>query len=544
MKNSTALVMISLVTLAGSTVALAEDDASSRKGVAFQTTVDRLSSEPLGPDAVREVTEEALEQVAKMQERILHGKAHPESGPPFEHLDIDPSLIIPRNPPTDLVKSDGSGDIILYVNTIPTDVVPPTFRGVVDEPAVAASGDQVFYTGNWYAADSNNDGTDFSHFSPYPGPFPAPAGESFCCDQTMAHDPGSNTIFWLQQFVPGSSNTGTQRINVDQNSDGTWDCAYDITSILVGFAPNTWLDFPDLTVSDSFLYHASNAFYSNSSWAGAYAGRYPLSEMAACSTPLTIQGYRTTGLGSFRFARGAQDTMYFAAHGSSASMWVFTWADGDSSPTGAGKGITPWSNGNRVCPDPDGVNWCTFYDGRIQSGFLVGSTVGWMWSPSQGGSFPYPYVRISTFDTSNNLEPIEDIDIWSPDFAYMYPSAAVNSDGEIGGAVMWGGGDTHYASCSAWMAQSPDAAGFVPLESTLSIAGTKGPASSGGRSGDYTVSNVYYPDDTQFVGACFAYHSENSAEATYMRFGLELSEDIFADGFESGDTSIWSAVSP
>ncbi len=208
------------------------------------------------------------------------------------------------------------------------------------------------------------------------------------------------------------------------------------------------------------------------------------------------------------------------------------------------KSITPWASGSYWCPGPDGKNWCGRHDGRIQGGFLEGNTVGWIWTPSQGGSFPFPYVRISTFDTGNALTPFDDIDIWSPDVAYMYPSVSVNAVGQLGGTVMWGGGDTHYPSCSAWVADGPTQDDLVPLAQTLSIAGNFGAQNGDQRSGDYTLSEVYYPDDTQFVGACFAYQTSGRGTSTYIRFGREADGGIFADGFELGNSAGWSYATP
>ena len=115
----------------------------------------------------------------------------------------------------------------------------------------------------------------------------------------------------------------------------------------------------------------------------------------------------------------------------------------------------------------------------------------------------------------------------------------VNSAGELGGTVMWGGGSTHYPSCSAWMASTPTAAGFVPLNHTTAIAGNFGPLNSDDRSGDYTMTTLYHPDDLQFAGACLAYNSLGSGTMTYVRFGDASDTVIFIDGFESGDVTAW-----
>jgi hypothetical protein len=538
------LSLVLVFMMVGAVSATAEETNEPNEDKVIHTTVDRID-EARDPALLDQSTPESERQIAELEARLVEGRQHPKPGAPMEILELDPSVLVPRNPPVDLRRTDGP--VVgpeLFVNTNPSDAVSVNSRSEVHEPAVAAAGDRVFYTANWYSATSSDGGENFSYVNPYPGPFAAPTGESFCCDQTMAHDPGSNTIFWLQQFYrTGSTNTGTQRINVDQNSDGVWDCAYDINTLMVGFPTNTWFDFPDLAVSSNYLYHSSNTFTFTNSWAGGYAGRYPLAELASCATPLTIDAF-TSSSGSFRFSRGADTTMFFASHQSNAALRIWTWPDANPSPASSLKSIAAWSNGSHWCPGPDGENWCGFHDGRIQSGFLAGDTLGFVWTPSQGGSFPYPYVRISTFDTENGLAPVDDIDIWSPDLAYMYPSAAVNTAGELGGTIMWGGGDTHYPSCSAWVAESPAESDLVPLAHTLSIAGNYGAQNADERSGDYTMSEVYFPDTTQFVGACFAYPTIGRGTSSYIRFGRTLAPEIFADGFEGGNTNAWSSTNP
>lgn len=532
--------------MAGTGFGTAEEALAGPDETVIHLTIKRLDATPRDPDLLGQTTEESDAMVSSLQERLMQGRQHPQAGPPFEGLNISPDLLVPGNPPTNPgIVVDGQTTIVLHVNSTSSNPAPVSYRSEVPEPAVAASGDRVFYTANWFAATSSNGGADFSFVNPGPGPFPAPAGESFCCDQTMAHDPSSNSILWLQQFYPsGSTNTGTQRINVDQNSDGVWDCAYDINTVLVGFPTNTWFDFPDLTVSSNYLFHASNAFTFAGGWAGAYVGRYPLSEMASCSTPLTIDGYRTTSYGSFRLSRGADTTMYFAAQPNNVALRIWSWPDADASPSSVSRPVAAWSDNPRQCPGPDGRNWCGFHDGRIQSGFISGSTVGFVWTPSQGGSFPFPYMRVSTFDAGNDLASVDNIDIWSPDVAFMYPSASVNSAGELGGTVMWGGGTVHYASCSAWMAETPTAADFVPLNHTTSTAGAFGPSNGNSRSGDYTMSTSYYPDDLQFAGACFSYLSLGSSTTTFVRFGKQSNDVVFADDFEGGTTGAWSSAAP
>ncbi len=546
-RSKTFWIVVVACAFLGAAAGHAEDLDTPTDGTAIRTSVERVLGQPRDLEALGQTTAESEARIAELQARLMEGRQHPKPSAPMETVDLDPSELTPNTPPT-MTGGDGVTAPEIFVNANPSDAVSVFSRSEVHEPAVAAAGDRVFFTANWYAATSSDGGVGFDYVNPYPGPLPAPAGESFCCDQTMAHDPGTNTIFWLQQFIPTGFNppttdTGTQRINVDQDADGTWDCAYDIDTVVAGLGTGRWLDFPDLAVSSSYLYHTSNAFTFSFGWAGGFVGRYPLAELASCSTPLTVDAF-TSGYGSFRLSRGAETTMYFASHQSNAALRIWSWPDASSIPASVTRSVAGWSNTSRWCPGPDGRNWCGRHDGRIQGGFLTGATLGFVWTPAQGGAFPFPYMRISTFDVGDDLAHLEDIDVWSADYALMYPSVSVNSAGQLGGTVMWGGGDTHYPSCSAWIADGATSDDLVPFAMALSLAGSYGVINGDERSGDYTLSEVYHPDDTQFVGACFAYQSLGRGTSTFIRFGTGETADIFADGFESGDTGRWTSVSP
>ena len=166
-----------------------------------------------------------------------------------------------------------------------------------------------------------------------------------------------------------------------------------------------------------------------------------------------------------------------------------------------------------------------------------------MWTASQGGGFAKPYTRIATFDTGADLAHVEDVDIWSNDVGYVHASAAVNSAGQIGGTILWGGSAT-YQSCSAWLADGPTSSSFAPLDSANSFTGASGPSEN--RSGDYTWTNVYSPNTFQFTGACFALSSTTRAVSTFVHFGSASTAGgpIFIDGFESAGTGNWTTATP
>jgi hypothetical protein len=495
-------------------------------------------------DEMGELTEESQALIEQRRNREMRGRLHPWVAPPFPGGIVEPPRNEePLNPPVRFgTNRVASGPLVTFTDTVVSDVAPGTSRGTVAEPALAVAGDQIIFTANWWAASSTDGGATFSYVNPFSGPFAEPANEDFCCDQVTAYDPGSNTLFWLQQFIPSAGGVrGTQRINIDQGADGTWDCHLDVDPEDVGFGSQRWFDFPDLVVSDSYLWHASNVFTLQGAWAGSYAGRYLLSELAACSQSVNLDGFSSSQYFSFRFARGASDTMYFAAQHNQTNLRVYTWADGDASPTAATLPTAFWANLNHTCPGPDDREWCGRIDSRIQSGFVAGDVVGFVWTPSQNMTYPYPYTRIATYDASDNLAHLNDMNIWSEDEAFAYASTAVNSNGEIGGSVLWGGGATH-PSCLVWIADPADPGTITNLETVNIITGTEGPLNGEGRSGDYTWAATNYPNDEQFVASCFAFNLPRRATTHFVRFGREDIGELFSNGFESGETNLWSDV--
>ncbi|MEM9593102.1 MAG: hypothetical protein AAGD06_02495 [Acidobacteriota bacterium] len=409
--------------------------------------------------------------------------------------------------------------LLLEANTNPVSVAPSGFSSTVNEPSVAATNDYVFYTANWYAASSTDGGNSWSYVNPYTGPFPEPAGETFCCDQQAHYDDGTNAVFWLHQLIPdGSTDNGTQRVNVDQGADGTWDCFYDLTPQDAGFAQATWPDYPDMSVSDQHLFVTSNVFPSGpGSFVGAFVARLPLADIGTCQS--TTADYHTeTSFGSFRTTQGAGDTMYFADHQTTTSIRVWSWPQASSAPTSVLRTINAFLTGTRVCPGPDGRDFCGFIDSRIFGGAVAGNQVAFFWTPQQnaGGGFPFPYSQGVVLDAGSNLAVTDQPLIWSNDAAWIYPSLASNASGGFGGTVLWGGG-TFFPQCSAFLADAENSTTFNPLEHTVVISGTTGPSSN--RSGDYLSTRTYHPNNEVYAGSCFSYFATGAGSSRYVLFG-------------------------
>ena len=326
-----------------------------------------------------------------------------------------------------------------------TDVTPATAGSTsfVDEPSVSQVGQTVFYTGNWFGALSTDGGRTFTFVNPFTGPFP-PVNAGFCCDQSVVADPSRNVIFWEQQYI-NDGNTATQRINVDRNADGTWDCDYDFTPQNLGLPAGRQFDFPDLVVGANSLYHSSNIFNQTSPFATeAMISRYPLNEMSNCQG-FGYQAIVRNDNFSLRATHGTGSTVYIGSHNSTSQIRIFNWTEGSGTYFFDDRNINAWSAGVGVCPGPDGKDWCGFADSRIQGAYLANGVIGFMWNASQGGGFAYPQVQVAQFRESDRAF-LSQAQIWNPSYAWQYPSVGVNGRGHLGGTIAVGGGSIRAAT--------------------------------------------------------------------------------------------------
>ena len=483
-----------------------------------------------------------------IRERWEHLQTTINRNYPFDPgpLQVSPGEVQPWAPPTDTGFIRGADGIQLEVNGTPSAAVPNGFSSAVNEPSVAAVGDYVFYTANWFAAVSTDAGASWDYVNPFAGPFEEPAGQSFCCNQQVHHDANSNTVFWLQQMIPTSSTAaGTQRINVDQDSNGTWDCFYDLTPQDAEFDNGTFPDYPDLSVSDRHLFVTSNVVTSEANeFKGAFIARAPLAEIASCSNAM-VDLHTETEFGSFRATQGAGETMYFATLESAASIRVWSWEENSAEPAAVSRSVNYFFSGARQCDDPSGVNWCGYVDSRLTGAAVSGNRAAFLWVAEENpaGGFPFPYTQGVILDTSNDLAVLEQPLIWSNDAAWVYPSLAANSQGGFGGTVLWGGG-TFFPRCSAFLIDRVNDHDWAPLEHEQVVNGLAG--AGGDRSGDYLSTRAYAPNDKVYAGSCFAYPQEGVGESRYVLFGRQsdfLPNTIFEDGFENG-LGAWSSATP
>jgi hypothetical protein len=207
--------------------------------------------------------------------------------------------------------------------------------------------------------------------------------------------------------------------------------------------------------------------------------------------------------------------MYFGSHATTTTLRLYSWPESTTAVTATDIPNTtypqhyPYScpkTGHGVASPSD---WCPrasgtggfAHDDRINSGWLANGVIGFSWDASQGTaaggmrpSFKYPYVHVLRIDEATKTRIDEPI-IYSPKYAVEWSSLAANSAGDVGGAVMWGGG-AYEENCGAVVNDPTSGPGFWEFHNLVSSKGD----TSAAKSGDYTSSRG---DGTGWVSACY-----------------------------------------
>ncbi|HEY0547162.1 MAG TPA: VCBS repeat-containing protein [Pyrinomonadaceae bacterium] len=393
-------------------------------------------------------------------------------------------------------------DLVVFRQHDMTPAEAPTGdRSSIAEPSTISVGNAVFYTSNWFAARSTDGGQTFSYVDPY-ATFPSVNG-GFCCDQVTAYAPTQDMALWGLQYVQSASG-GTFRIARTIGSAGiasnVW-TYYNFNPQNFGFAAGAWMDFPNMSVSATYVYASSNVFTSGGSFAGNVIWRVPLSELAAGGS-VNYNYLMRTDINSIRLVEGAGTTMYWAAFLNSTQMRIHRWDDGSTSVNWDDISLNSFTYLARdgVSTTIDGRNWAARADSRPLGAYVANGVIGVMWMAKQDGSFPHPYTIHARFNQSTRAL-ITQQQIWNSGFAWLYPNVTVNAAGNLGGIIAYGGGSTYYPSSAFWVVD--DVATALPLgENLAAITGNAGPSNNAW--GDYLSVHRHSLYPNTWVAATYA----------------------------------------
>lgn len=399
------------------------------------------------------------------------------AGPPIPDGPVQtPFNIAPTG--TGVASSSGAGSGVTFVRDTGTGQsgnFPP-------DPTVAATasaGGVVFASGNTYVLFSKDDGQTFTRVDPTTIGFPNADG-GMCCDQVILYSPKVNLFFWLIQYNSSAPNPpnpalpGPNRLRVAWASPesmktniNAW-TFFDLTSATFKLGQQA-LDFPDLALTDRFLYVSVDRQTSTTAVQGLVVARVPLSDIIAGGNigityyTSTESAAMSTATGS-RLAQNAGDTMYWGGHVDASHIKVFRWPDANGSMvTPHDAAVNTWCKSavNYTSTAPDKQQWLD--NSRTSASSIIGATRkpfkgivppggtppnGEVWlawgagADDVGGPCtqgrPQPYVKIARVD-DQTLDVVGEYHIWNSAYGFAYPALATDPNGEIGVSVAFGG---------------------------------------------------------------------------------------------------------
>jgi hypothetical protein len=448
-----------------------------------------------------------LPRVREGRERVFHSVT--------ERTTFHPPLIRAFAP-----LAAGADDLTLVTNTELPQPGQKELAANVGEPSVAANGSVVFYTGNWYAARSTDGGQTFQFPDPFTM-FPDPPNLGFCCDQVVNYIAKIDTFVWLLQYSPKPGfpqADNIQRLAFATTAEvktGHWHL-FDITTRVLG-VPGQFLDFPDLAVGANFLYVTTNIFTPDGQSAGAAVVRIPIDSISAGH--VTAQPFVST-LNSFRVAQNCGTKAFFATHHDTSTLNVFTWDEGQATPSSQLVEVARWVSGSGFpSRTPDGRSWLDRADPRITGATLAANDLYFAWGVNAGSNHrPQPFIQIAKID-ANDLTLIDNINVFDPDSATCYGALATNADDEVGISYMIGGGPRFPSHAVGILTGN--------RKDVIVAASDMGPepnqSTNAGEWGDYLAVRPVFPEKKLFAASGYTLKGVNAsnrnATPRFVTFG-------------------------
>ena len=391
-----------------------------------------------------------------------------EAGPPVpigitQHpITVAPTQTAPQPAPP--VGQHGSSVTIVNDNGNDegTGLVPPD-----PSTAVATGAGVVMDPANTYMLFSTNSGASFTTYDPTTI-FPQSDG-GLCCDQVVIYDPNTDLIFWLMQYNAGTN--GQNRLRIAYQHPANLKTNFNIWTYfdlsIATFNGKGGLDYPDISVTNNYLYASVDGTDKNGNNGGLIVARMPLSDITGTSGNIGI-GYlspnedtdQAHAWGS-RLTQVSTDGMYWAGHTDTGHLEVFHWPDSSSDVTSNVASINTFCNSNYTSLAPDGGQWIDA-SRAAGSGRVIAATrqpgkdqqhgkvwFGWGAAADDSScknSRTQPYVDIAQIDDTT-LNAVGEYDIWNTPYAFAYPSLGTAPNGDIGVAVSFGG-SANYASAT------------------------------------------------------------------------------------------------
>jgi IPT/TIG domain len=473
-----------------------------------------------------------------------------------KHVQGTPALRHPRPVSPPVAGAHQARPALSKATAAPTDfdyfraqpVGPGTGQDSHNEPSVANDGNDVLYTGNFYAAQSTDSGHTFSFLNPFTlGPAPTLPNGGFCCNQVAIHAPTAGITAWGLMYCPANdcaSGDNLIRLAVARNKadlDADAFDYYDFSAQTFGFPEGDWLGYPQLGVNNDSLVLTANV-NNGSGPVDSILVKFNLAAFTtgtwSASWVFDNQDFTWTPVGN-----SGDSWTYWAAtaFGNGSLIRVYNWPPNTDFTHVSWNDFSVSFNSatlNGSCPAPDSTNWCAFDDSRVKTGGEAGlGTVYFMWDAKEGGNFPFPYVEYASFDVSNGpATSISEHQIWNPNYAWAYPGLGIDASQDLGVSLQIGGGTWGFPGSQFMISDS--ATGGV-LQAQFLDAG----AHAAERWGDYLTSRVATTGSVvgdTWIATGYTLHDDGSGNAvttpSFYWVGRNRN-DPFAPSWISGDTS-------
>jgi hypothetical protein len=387
--------------------------------------------------------------------------------------------------------------------------------------------------------------------------------ELFAADTTYGGWAGDQVIHYVPQIdsfvlyvqseigAKGSANASKSVVKVALASPAdlktfeggkeAWWRQWDFTSD--DFGLNAWLDFPDLSYGDDFLYINTNTFTrtydstgnASDSFAGKLFFELPLNELQAGTGFSYYYALVTDNRVTYGSpTQNVGDENYWAAHVDNVTMRIYSSKGSDPNYYWRERRLganwpqaKPDATGARdiISAAPDSGDWIS-EDHRIIGATRVGNQLWFAWTAAagDGGSggftFPQAHIQIAKFDVTQDYQFIEQTQVWNADLAFAYPSLTTNSDNEVGISLAWGGGQSYGSHAVGILGDFVVWYGDASEMTSTALSPT--------RFGDYLHVRLAHPDTRFFSAFGYAVNKDSSTtpptenpDYFYVEFGRE-----------------------
>jgi len=344
-----------------------------------------------------------------------------------------------------LLHRVSSGDAHVYV-----DKYVGSHGTSVVEPSTANKGRLIFYTGNDFTTRSNDGGTKWTYNDP--------KGDmaDFCCDQDVVYDEHRQIFIWYRQAGTDVHGVNYFRLAISRDTLSWW--YYDVKPTLFNSAwKPQWWDYPHLALTNDYLFLTSNVFNCIEYMEDGIKKTCPTLPSRAVMAKVSLddlanvrpiyflyleQPFDGHGRRTVTPIQGATDTMYFGTHLSNDHMRIFKWPQSSGTIFPYDVKIPAWKSSERTsmhCAGRDRYNSCNFLDNTILGGWTRAGKVGFLWNVAEGDGFPYPYINVAVFRTSD-MAYLERPLVWNWVNAWILGYVSPNDRG-LGLVAFWAGGD-------------------------------------------------------------------------------------------------------